>query len=408
MSSLGTMTSLCQQKTNSREPANIPIGRAALATQEADPLVVQPLLPIQMAQTPERRRHLSQSSKPASEAKTAGEAPNGVTLILDATCAPVDIRYPMDTSLLNEAGEKAEAIIRRVRRDNNLTMPGMYCENAHKEYLNLAKSRKPSADRIRSVVKGELSYLRRGLRYIEDLMAKEQKLDDREMRKFAAIRELCLQQKYMYDNEVHRVDHRIVSPQMPFIRPIVRGRTNKPVAFGPRFDMSLDESGLARIEKFSYESYNETETLQGAVERDHARIGHCPEQVLVDQIYRTRKNRAYCKEHGIWMSGPRLGRKASDPDLAEAEKKVEYQYSTDRIAVERSFSLSKRCYKMGLVMEYLDVTVHTAVSLSVLTANLFEILDVVQSLFCLFYWKVNIPDVWAQSSASQSHFSVHR
>lgn len=88
------------------------------------------------------------------------------------------------------------------------------------------------------------------------------------------------------------------------------------------------------------------------------------------------------------MSGPRLGRQASDPDLAEAEKKVEYQDNTDRIAVERSFSLSKRCYKMGLVMEYLDDTVHTAVSLSVLTTNLFEILDAVQSLFCLFYWKV--------------------
>ena len=50
---------------------------------------------------------------------------------------------------------------------------------------------------------------------------------------------------------------------MPFIRPIVRGKTNKPVEFGPRFDMSLDESGLVRIEKFSYESYNETETLRG-------------------------------------------------------------------------------------------------------------------------------------------------
>ena len=83
------------------------------------------------------------------------------------------------------------------------------------------------------------------------------------------------------------------------------------------------------------------------------------------------------------MFGPRLGRKASDPDLAEAEKKVEYRDNSDRIAVERSFSLSKRCYKMGLVMEYLDDTVHTAVSLSVLTTNLFEILEAVQSLFCL-------------------------
>ncbi len=209
----------------------------------------------------------------------------------------------MDTSLLNEAREKAEAIIRRVCHDNNLPMPRMYCENAHKEYRNLAKSKKPSADKIRSVVKRKLSYLCRDLRYIEDLMAKGQKLDDREMRIFVVIQELYVQQKYMYDNKVHRVDHRIVSLQMPFIRPIVRGKTNKPVEFGPKFDMSLDESGLARIEKFSYESYNETETLQGAVERYRARTDHYPERVLVDQIYRTRKNRAYCKEHGIWMSG---------------------------------------------------------------------------------------------------------
>ena len=204
------------------------------------------------------------------------------------------------------------------------------------------------------------------------------------MRKFVVIREFYIQQKYMYDNKVHRVDHRVVGLQMPFIRPIVRGKTYKPVEFGLKFDMSLNESGLARIEKFSYESYNETETLQGAVERYRARPSHYPERVLVDQIYRTRKNRAYYKEHGIRMSGPRLGRKASDPDLADAEKKVEYQGNTDRIAVERSFSRSKRCYKMWLVMEYLDDTVHTAVSLSVLTTNLFEILDAVQSLFTLF------------------------
>ena len=60
------------------------------------------------------------------------------------------------------------------------------------------------------------------------------------------------------------------------------------------------------------------------------------------------------------------------------------------VAVERSFSRSKRCYKMGLVMEYLDDTVHTAVSLSVLTTNLFKILDTVQSLFHFFIGKYEI------------------
>ena len=33
------------------------------------------------------------------------------TLILDATCSPVDIRFPQDFSLLNEAREKTDEII---------------------------------------------------------------------------------------------------------------------------------------------------------------------------------------------------------------------------------------------------------------------------------------------------------
>ena len=39
------------------------------------------------------------------------EQENQGTLMLDATCAPVNIRYPQDVSLLNEAREKLEAIL---------------------------------------------------------------------------------------------------------------------------------------------------------------------------------------------------------------------------------------------------------------------------------------------------------
>lgn len=313
---------------------------------------------------------------------------NQGTLILDASCAPVNIRYPMDSSLLNEAREKLEAIIRDVCHENGLSMPRTYCENAHTEYLNLAKSKKPSEDKIRSVIKGQLQYIRRDIGYVKSYLAQGIQLESHEAELLGVIEKLYDQQKYMYDNKVHRVDHRIVSISMPFIRPIVRGKTNKPVEFGPKFDMSLDESGLARIERYSYEPYNETSTLKEAVERYYKRTGHYPERVLVDQIYRTRENRAYCKAHGIRISGPRLGRKVSDPDLAEAEKKLEYQDNTDRIAVERSFSLSKRCYKLGLIKEMLEDTIHVSVSVSVLTTNLFKILDVVQSLFDFFYCKV--------------------
>lgn len=45
--------------------------------------------------------------------------------------------------------------------------------------------------------------------------------------------------------------------------------------------------------------------LNKDIERYKDRTGHYPARVLVDQIYRNRANRDYCKEHGIRISGPK-------------------------------------------------------------------------------------------------------
>ena len=55
---------------------------------------------------------------------------------------------------------------------------------------------------------------------------------------------------------------------------------------------------------------------------------------LVDQIYRTRANIAFCKKHGIRISGPKLGRRSSDEKQNQADKKTAYKDNTDRIGVE--------------------------------------------------------------------------
>lgn len=53
---------------------------------------------------------------------------------------------------------------------------------------------------------------------------------------------------------------------------------------------------------------NESAHLQEAIIRYYERTGSYPERVLVDQIYRIRANRNFCKDHGIRISGPKLGR----------------------------------------------------------------------------------------------------
>ena len=91
----------------------------------------------------------------------------------------------------------------------------------------------------------------------------------------------------MYDNKTHTVKDRIVSISQPYIRPIVGGKAKAPVEFGIKFDLSLDEDGMGRIEKITFDPYNESEVLSKAVENYRARTGHYPKRVLADQIYRT-------------------------------------------------------------------------------------------------------------------------
>ncbi len=72
------------------------------------------------------------------------------------------------------------------------------------------------------------------------------------------------------------------------------GKAKAPVEFGAKLDMSIGEKSLARLEKLSFIAYNESDILINAVERYRVRKGRYPERMLADQIYRTRKNRAYC------------------------------------------------------------------------------------------------------------------
>ena len=144
----------------------------------------------------------------------------------------------------------------------------------------------------------------------------------------------------MYKNKTHSVPDRIVSISQPWLRPIVRGKVKDPVEFGAKFDISVDDDGYVRLERVSYNAYNESTVLVDVLMRYKERTGYYPERMLADQIYRTKENRRFCKEHGIRISGPKLGRPSK---TSKIDKKTEYQDNVDRIEVERAFSVSKRC-----------------------------------------------------------------
>ena len=309
-------------------------------------------------------------------------ATNSGTLILDATCAPQNISYPQDVNLLNEAREKLEQMIDIICYEQNYYKPRMYRQKARKDYLNLAKCKKRTAKKIRKAIKTQLQYIRRDLRYI-DAFLEEIDLCDDLSKQLVTIRTLVEQQQYMYDNKVHSVPDRIVSISQPYIRPIVRGKAKAPVEFGAKLDLSIDENGIVRLERLSFDAYNESDVLITAVENYKRRTGHYPERVLVDQIYRNRTNRAYCSEHGIRISGPALGRPKKD---SKVDKKQEYIDNNDRIEVERAFSLAKRRYGLGLITAKLDTTTRSSIALSIIAMNVnrLTVVSFAQILVSLF------------------------
>ena len=60
---------------------------------------------------------------------------NGGTLIIDATCAPSNIHYPQDVSLLNEARENAEKLLDVLHDPAEGKKPRSYRKRAHRDYL---------------------------------------------------------------------------------------------------------------------------------------------------------------------------------------------------------------------------------------------------------------------------------
>ena len=252
-----------------------------------------------------------------------------------------------------------------------LEKPRTYRKIAHKEYLSFAKSKRPSAEKIRAAVKAQLGYVRRDIGYIDGFMHDGYAPARKHINNIITIHLLYDQQKYMFDNNTHKVENRIVSISQPYVRPIVRGKTKTPTEFGAKLHLSIDELGFGRIEYLSFDAFNEGPMLIDALKAYHYRNGCYPERVLVDQIYRTSANNKFCKENGIRISGPKLGRPFKDEKKTKKNRKQANQDNVDRIEIERYFSTSKRRNGLGLINRKRKDTSISTIAMSVLVTNIF-------------------------------------
>ena len=313
---------------------------------------------------------------------TPSEPDNKGTLIVDATCAPADIHFPTDVSLLSEAREKLEGMIDTLHDAKKGHKARTYREKARKQYLQLVRNRKPRYKQIRKANRQQLNYIRRDLQIVRELqLVSDRSLCPKQQQYLKVIEELYYQQKTMYDNKVHKIEHRIVSIHQPWVRPIVRGKATANVEFGAKISISMTD-GYSMIEHVDWEAFNEAGDLQGICERYKDRTGHYPERILGDKIYRNRTNLQYCEKHNIRMNGPKLGRPPKDPVLYTQQKRMERQESGERNAVEGKFGEGKRFYRLSRVMTRLQGTSEVAIHMTFLVMNLEKRLrDLLLSIF---------------------------
>ena len=310
-----------------------------------------------------------------TKADGADEDTHELTMSLDATVAPSDIAYPQDMRLLDEARRYLEDAIDAICAETGVRKPRMYREVARREFLTWSKSKKRGAKKTQRAIRKQLAYIKRDLRYYHDL-ADHYAPDVAiyQMGMIETIETLFAQQSYMYENKTHSVPDRIVSLSQPWVRPIVRGKAAANTEFGAKVHLSTDDAGLARIEHLSFDAFNESEGLIGAVEGFYERYGRWPDRILADKIYRTRTNLAWCKERHIRLSGPKLGRPLKDVEATNEQKATEQRDAADRNVVEGVFGTTKRTYGLACVATRLEHTTKTVIAISIMVFNLNKLL----------------------------------
>ncbi len=288
-------------------------------------------------------------------------------LIADATACPQDIAYPTDLNLLNDAREKSEELIDVLyKAHKHIAKPRTYREIARKDYLHTAQKKVKSKKEIRNAVRKQLNYLNRNLKSIDSLLDAYQSipLDRHQYKYLLVIHTLYNQQRTMFDERTHSIDHRIVSIHQPHVRPIVRGKTNANVEFGAKIQVCL-MNGYAFLDDLSWEAFNEGNRLMACVEKYKARFGYYPKEVLVDKIYCNRTNRAALKELKITLRAKPLGRpKAVD---------VEHVRPGERNPIEGKFGQAKTAYGLNRVKARLQQTSQSWIATIVLVLNLVKL-----------------------------------
>jgi transposase, IS5 family len=305
---------------------------------------------------------------------TMPDQPNKGRVIFDATACPQDIAYPTDLDLLSTAREKTELLVDLLYHPVlHQKKPRTYREVARKRYLQTAQKKNKQKKEIRKAVGSQLRFLRRNLNSINKLLDAYPSipLDPKEYKYLLVVNTLFDQQKQMYDKHSHSIEDRIVSIHQPHVRPIVRGKSQAKVEFGAKIHVSIVD-GICFLDELSWDAFNEGSHMLNYVGQYKKRFGYYPSELLADQIYCTRTNRAALKEKGIKLLAKPLGRPTALHNHVSPG---------ERNPIEGKFGQAKTGYGLNRIKARLDSTSETWIATIFMVLNLVKLAG--EALLCL-------------------------
>lgn len=334
----------------------------------------------------------SEASEPPSEDNTNDKATvdqaNRGTILLDGTCAPADIRFPTDVSLLNEGRAVLERVIDNLYEQvrERIEKPRTYRELARAAYINFIKSRKPAKKKVQKAAKQQLRYIGRNLKTIEKLLELAELIVSKRLyRLLLVVSELYRQQSLKYLKGQKTIADRIVSLHQPHIRPIVRGKAGNLVEFGAKLVISVT-NGFTHVEKIAFDNIAEGPVLQIACENYYKRHGIYPVAVIGDKAYQSNDNRTYCEKNGIRLSAPKRGRK-KESEQTQLKKQLA-QDSRLRNEVEGKFGVVKRRYGLDRIFSKLVETSICEIMMQFIVSNIERGLTLLFAQIRLWYFVV--------------------
>ena len=231
------------------------------------------------------------------------------------------------------------------------------------------------------MIRSQLGYLRRNLRFIEEMLGEGGELSNRNAKLLESIRTLYEQQRRMHKQKTHSVGNRIVSLTQPHIRPIPRGKANAKTEFGAKLALSV-VNGYTFADRISYDNFNEGVLLAEAIGKYKERFGMLPAKILADTIYRNRENRALCKELGVKLSGLPLGRRNAEKYRQQIKDYLED--CGDRNEIEGKIGTAKTRYGMGGIRARLPESGKSVIVLSLMAMNLSKLANA----FLRYFWRL--------------------